>query len=133
VCAAAAQDPVRAGPGTGQTVDRVVLTAALDAPRNDGQAGELGDGGVGAVSQPPMQSRPGAGTVGSVVDQPEVVGGDPGAGGPLDVGVAGVQVLASPTRPTKFDDAAAVVTVLVPRPPPLGSARRRLSAARDHR
>jgi hypothetical protein len=42
---------------------------------------------VGAVGQPPVEGLLGAGTVGSVVDQPKVLGGDPGPSELLVVGV----------------------------------------------
>jgi hypothetical protein len=42
---------------------------------------------VGAVGQPPVEGLLGAGTVGSVVDQPKVLGSDPGPSELLVVGV----------------------------------------------
>ena len=56
-----------------------------------GQAGELGDVGVGAVGEPPVERRSGAVPVGFVVDQPQVLGGDPGPGKLLVGGVTGVE------------------------------------------
>ena len=55
------------------------------------QAGELGDVSVGAVGQPPVEQPVGASPIAAVVDQPEVLGGDPGSGELLIRGVTGVE------------------------------------------
>jgi hypothetical protein len=55
------------------------------------QAGEFGDVSVSAVGQPPVEQLVSAGAVAAVVDQPQVLGGDPGSGELFIVGVPGIK------------------------------------------
>ena len=60
-----------------------------------GQAGELGNARVGAVDRPPVERLRGLGPVAGEVDQPQVLGCDPGSGELLVGGVAAVRPASS--------------------------------------
>ena len=74
-----------------------------------GQAGGLGDLGVGAVGQPPVQQLGGAVAVRGLVDQPQLLGCDPGPGELLVGGVAGVEAGEQP-GPVGFQNSAVWLT-----------------------